>query len=71
MRPSIGYVLLTLAVSTVAYQVTQPSLANGWTTSGPNVIKWNKKSTDRLNFTAVLTNTVGLLYLIVNYLTLT
>lgn len=52
-------VLFALAASTVAYEVTQPTLANGWTTTGPNIIKWNQNSTDRLNFTAVLTNTVS------------
>lgn len=58
MLPPIS-VFLILAASTVAYEVIQPSLANGWTTTGPNVIKWSQNSTDRLNFTAVLTNTVS------------
>jgi len=50
-------VFLSLAVSTFAtFQVTSPVPSKGWTTAGPNILSWTHNSTDRLNFTAVLTN---------------
>lgn len=51
---------LLLAVSSAfAYQVTYPGGDQGWTTSGPNYLKWERVDTDPLNFTAVLTNVVS------------
>ncbi|KAH7914432.1 hypothetical protein BJ138DRAFT_1000125 [Hygrophoropsis aurantiaca] len=49
-------VFLASIASALAYQVTSPGGAQGWTTSGPNVLKWQRVDTDPLNFTAVLTN---------------
>ncbi|RPD66757.1 hypothetical protein L226DRAFT_565548 [Lentinus tigrinus ALCF2SS1-7] len=48
--------LLAFAASALAYQVTQPTNATGWTLTGPNVVAWDKVSTDRANFTIVLVN---------------
>ena len=50
--------LLAFAASALAYQVTGPTNATGWTLSGPNVVSWNMVSTDRSNFTIVLVNQV-------------
>ncbi|KAH7887595.1 hypothetical protein F5I97DRAFT_1926030 [Phlebopus sp. FC_14] len=43
--------------SALAYQVTSPGNSEGWTSAGPNYLKWDRVDTDPLNFTAVLTNT--------------
>lgn len=59
MRTCIS-VIIALATSVAAYQVTAPTLANGWTVTGPNVLKWEQGGGDRMNFTAVLTNQVSL-----------
>ncbi|KAI0722249.1 hypothetical protein C8T65DRAFT_628736 [Cerioporus squamosus] len=48
--------LLALAASALAYQVTEPTNATGWTITGPNVVAWNKVSTDAANFTILLVN---------------
>ncbi|KAN0097440.1 hypothetical protein V8E55_001886 [Tylopilus felleus] len=46
-----------LAVSSVfAYQVTSPGESQGWTTTGPNTLTWQRVDTDPLNFTTVLIN---------------
>ena len=50
--------LAALAASALAYQVTEPSQTQGWTTVGPNVVTWDRVSTDTTNFTLVLTNQV-------------
>ncbi|KAH9002456.1 hypothetical protein EDB86DRAFT_2774745, partial [Lactarius hatsudake] len=39
-----------------AYQVTSPGGSSGWTIAGPNVVTWQRVSTDALNFTIVLSN---------------
>ncbi|KAI6035094.1 GPI-anchored small secreted protein [Pisolithus orientalis] len=52
----VAAILLSVS-SAFAYQVTSPGGSQGWTTSGPNYLTWNRVSTDPLNFTAVLTNT--------------
>ncbi|KAI6163087.1 GPI-anchored small secreted protein [Pisolithus thermaeus] len=53
------FAAILLSVSSAfAYQVTSPGGSQGWTTSGPNYLTWTRVSTDPLNFTAVLTNTV-------------
>ncbi|KAH7931193.1 hypothetical protein BV22DRAFT_998503 [Leucogyrophana mollusca] len=49
-------VFLASIASAFAYQVTSPGDAQGWSTSGPNYLKWQRVDTDPLNFTAVLTN---------------
>lgn len=50
-----------LAVSSVfAYQVTSPGESQGWTTTGPNTLTWQRVDTDPLNFTTVLINQVSL-----------
>lgn len=51
-------VLLALAASALAYQVTEPDSVTGWTTAGSNVVSWDKVSTDAANFTIVLVNQV-------------
>ncbi len=51
-------VLLAFAASALAYQVTEPDSVAGWTIAGPNVVSWNKVSTDPVNFTVVLVNQV-------------
>ncbi|TFK71808.1 hypothetical protein BDN72DRAFT_409600 [Pluteus cervinus] len=50
--------LLAFAASTLAYQVTFPGGASGWTDSGAQVVTWQRVDTDRLNFTIVLVNQV-------------
>ncbi|KAI0751526.1 Ser-Thr-rich glycosyl-phosphatidyl-inositol-anchored membrane family-domain-containing protein [Daedaleopsis nitida] len=49
-------VLLALAASALAFQVTEPTASQGWTTSGPNTVAWSTVSTDASNFTIVLVN---------------
>lgn len=48
-------VFLTVT-SAFAYQVTYPGGSQGWNTTGPNYLMWDRVDTDPLNFTAVLTN---------------
>ncbi|KAI1786654.1 hypothetical protein LXA43DRAFT_1032768 [Ganoderma leucocontextum] len=48
--------LLPFAASALAYSLTGPDAATGWTTSGPNVVAWQMVSTDPANFTIVLDN---------------
>lgn len=49
-----------LAVSSaLAYQVTYPGGSQGWNTTGPNYLEWERVDTDPLNFTAVLVNDVS------------
>ncbi|KAG2077232.1 hypothetical protein BDR04DRAFT_1113301 [Suillus decipiens] len=55
MRSSAAILLASIA-SAFAYQVTSPGGSQGWTTSGPNYLTWERVDTDPLNFTAVLTN---------------
>lgn len=50
--------LLALATSALAFQVTQPTNATGWVTSGQNTVSWQAVSTDPANFTIVLVNEV-------------
>jgi hypothetical protein len=50
---------LALAASASAYQVILPSASQGWNTSGPNVLTWQRVDTDPANFTAVLVNQVS------------
>ncbi|TFK55440.1 hypothetical protein OE88DRAFT_1651752 [Heliocybe sulcata] len=50
-------VLLSLAASALAYQITSPNANSDWTSTGPNSVSWEKVSTDASNFTLLLTNT--------------
>ena len=50
--------LLAFAASALAFQVTQPTNATGWSTAGSNVVAWTSVSTDAANFTIVLVNQV-------------
>ncbi|KAG2369639.1 hypothetical protein BDR07DRAFT_1266769 [Suillus spraguei] len=58
MRSSAAILLASIA-SAFAYQVTSPGSSQGWTTSGPNYLTWERVDTDPSNFTAVLTNNQG------------
>ncbi|SJL01764.1 uncharacterized protein ARMOST_05087 [Armillaria ostoyae] len=49
-------VLIACATSALAYTVTVPNASQGWTNSGSQTVSWQKVSTDRDNFTIVLTN---------------
>jgi cobalamin biosynthesis Mg chelatase CobN len=49
-------VLIACATSALAYSVTVPNASQGWTNSGSQTVSWQKVSTDRDNFTIVLTN---------------
>jgi len=53
---AIALAVVAFAGSSLAYEVTSPSPSQGWTTSGPNIFKWQWASTDPSNFTVVLTN---------------
>ncbi|EJD53525.1 hypothetical protein AURDEDRAFT_156763 [Auricularia subglabra TFB-10046 SS5] len=50
------FVLLQFGAAVVAYQVTLPMARTVWTSTGPNVLSWNRVVTDSRNFTAVLVN---------------
>ncbi|KAF4619818.1 hypothetical protein D9613_005110 [Agrocybe pediades] len=49
-------VLFAFVSSAFAYQVLVPNGVQGWTNQGAQPLKWDMVSTDRQNFTAVLTN---------------
>ena len=49
-------ILLALAASVAAYDVTFPNAAEGWSSVGANRLAWNMVSTDRANFSVILTN---------------
>jgi len=48
--------VLAFAASALAYSVSEPNNATGWSTEGQNTVTWTKVSTDRSNFTIVLSN---------------
>ncbi|KAH9062288.1 hypothetical protein EDB87DRAFT_335143 [Lactarius vividus] len=50
------FTLLSFVALASAYQVTSPGGSAGWTIAGPNVVTWQRVSTDALNFTIVLSN---------------
>jgi hypothetical protein len=50
------FALIPFVALASAYQITSPGGAAGWTTAGPNVVAWQRVSTDALNFTLVLSN---------------
>lgn len=52
------FAVLSLAASALAYSISQPSSSENWTTSGPNVVVWERVDTDATNFTLVLVNQV-------------
>ncbi|TDL29215.1 hypothetical protein BD410DRAFT_680680, partial [Rickenella mellea] len=50
-------ITLYLAASALAYKVISPNGSQGWTTTGPNSITWQRdSSTDPQNFSVALTN---------------
>jgi hypothetical protein len=51
-------VLLTVS-SAFAYQVISPGGSQGWNTTGPNSLVWDRVDTDPVDFAAVLTNQVS------------
>lgn len=49
-----------LAVSSAfAIAVTSPGGTSGWSTSGPNILEWNRVSTDPTTFAVFLVNQVS------------
>ncbi|KAF7798329.1 hypothetical protein EIP86_009550 [Pleurotus ostreatoroseus] len=48
--------VLAFAASALAYQVTAPTNATGFSTDGSNTVSWDRVSTDPQNFTIVLVN---------------
>ncbi|KAH8094803.1 hypothetical protein BXZ70DRAFT_946151 [Cristinia sonorae] len=56
MRAFSAATFLSLAASVLAYQVTSPTNATGWTTTGPNVVSWTRVNTDPASFAIVLSN---------------
>jgi len=55
----IAAVLLSVS-SALAYQIISPGGSQGWTTTGPNILVWQRVDTDPQNFTVVLTNVVSM-----------
>lgn len=51
--------LLTLALSAAAYRVMEPTDTTVWMSMGTNKLRWDRVESDPVNFTAVLSNTVG------------
>ncbi|KAJ2916421.1 hypothetical protein MD484_g4010, partial [Candolleomyces efflorescens] len=54
---STTLLFLSFLSTAFAFQVTRPSLTQGWTNNGPQTVTWDRVSTDATNFTIVLTNT--------------
>ncbi|KAF8270923.1 hypothetical protein EI94DRAFT_1569491 [Lactarius quietus] len=50
------FTLISSIALASAYSISSPGGAAGWTTAGPNVVTWQRVSTDPLNFTIVLSN---------------
>jgi hypothetical protein len=50
------FALIPFVALASAYQITSPGGAAGWTTAGPNVVTWQRVSTDAANFTLLLVN---------------
>lgn len=51
--------VLLFVSAALAYQVTSPGQDQDWTTSGPNVLKWERVSTDPTTFAVMLSNQVS------------
>ncbi|KAG6854902.1 hypothetical protein C0991_012092 [Blastosporella zonata] len=51
--------LLSFVASALAYTVTVPSSADGWSSTGPQTLSWDRVSTDPGTFAVVLVNTDG------------
>ncbi|KAH0839942.1 hypothetical protein J3R83DRAFT_896 [Lanmaoa asiatica] len=51
----LASVLLAVPLA-FAYSVTYPGGSQGWNTTGPNYLMWERVDTDPLSFTVVLTN---------------
>ncbi|TCD69850.1 hypothetical protein EIP91_005927 [Steccherinum ochraceum] len=56
MRAATFASILSFAAAAFAFQVTSPTNATGWTTTGPNAVGWSRVDTDAQNFTIVLSN---------------
>ncbi|RXW17852.1 hypothetical protein EST38_g7997 [Candolleomyces aberdarensis] len=54
---STTLVFLSMLSAAFAFQVTRPTLTQGWTNNGPQTVSWDRVSTDATNFTILLTNT--------------
>jgi hypothetical protein len=52
------FTVFSLVASACAYQILTPSNSSGWTTTGPNIVTWQRVNTDANNFTMVLVNQV-------------
>jgi hypothetical protein len=50
------FTVFSLVASACAYQILTPSNSSGWTTTGPNIVTWQRVNTDANNFTMVLVN---------------
>jgi len=48
--------LAALASTAAAYEVTRPTLTQGWTTAGSQTLGWTRVDTDAATFAVVLTN---------------
>ncbi|KAG6915664.1 hypothetical protein DXG01_010534 [Tephrocybe rancida] len=51
--------LLSFVASALAYTVTEPSSAKGWSAVGPQSLSWDRVATDPSTFAVVLTSTDG------------
>ncbi|TEB35783.1 hypothetical protein FA13DRAFT_1728638 [Coprinellus micaceus] len=49
-------VFLSVLSTAFGFQVTRPSLSQGWTNNGPQTVAWDRVATDASNFSIVLTN---------------
>ncbi|CAA7259605.1 unnamed protein product [Cyclocybe aegerita] len=50
------FLLLACVSSAFAYSVIVPNASQGWTNQGAQTLTWQRVESDRLNFTALLTN---------------
>ncbi|KAF8076591.1 GPI-anchored small secreted protein [Lyophyllum atratum] len=50
---------LSFVAAALAYQITEPSTAKGWSDTGAQTIAWTRNSNDPSNFTVVLDNGSG------------
>lgn len=48
----------SLIAAALAISITSPTNGTGWTTTGPNVVSWNRVDTDPASFAIVLNNQV-------------
>jgi hypothetical protein len=50
------FTVFSLVASACAYQILTPNNGSGWTTTGSNIVTWQRVNTDANNFTMVLVN---------------